>query len=251
MTNFNVSWQIESAPLLAKQPEVNVNLIKRIYFDSAAQQWGHVVSGWPMEFAGLSVNVVFKDLANEEEVARVNTAELLDHLASGPNGKAFPSQGTITIDLLDMKRLLDDQPRFKDTIVHELGHVLGLGTLFEQEGLVSKDGDDRYWYIGKYGREAYGELLGLKPGLGRNVPLQKVDDKKSTPAFHWDEEALEKDVMSTLLDQPGVAGSSKRRPQDSPADRINVISIVSAGALKDLGYIVDSSKAMTIRAVEI
>jgi hypothetical protein len=258
-TRFNITWQIESGPLLAAHPELNMNLLRRLYFDSAAQQWGHVVSGWPKGTflepprgggapPSLLIKVVFKDLVRSDEVARVDPAELLSHLVSGPDGKEFPSQGTISIDLPDVKRLLDDQPRFKDTIVHEVGHVLGLGTLFQQAGLVSKDGKK---YVGDYGRKAYSELLGLKPGSVEDVPLQKVEDGKSTPAFHWDERALEKDVMSTLLDQPGVAGSSKLHPDDSPADRINVISIVSAGALKDLGYVVDSSKAMRTRAERV
>lgn len=252
MTNFKIAWDIDSGPLQATHPEVDIDRMKRLYIDSAAQQWSHVVLGWPASPDGtpseLLIKVVFKELANAEEVARVDTAELLSHLVAGPNGESFPTQGTITIDLRDMKRLLNDQPRFKDTIVHEIGHVLGLGTLFEMAGMVSKAGGD-YWYTGQYGCEAYAQLLGLPDGSQENVPLKKVDDGKSTPAFHWDEEALEKDIMSTLLDQPGVAGSSRRRPNDSPANRINVISIVSAGALKDLGYVVDLSKAMNTRAV--
>lgn len=260
-TKFDIHWQIDAAALLAKRPEENIDRIRKLYFEDAAREWSHVVVGWPTgrdgsclrlpggeEFSSISVKVDFKEVDGEAEVvARVDAEEVRAHLLDGPNGEQFPTQGTITIDLGDLERLLNDQPRFKDTIVHEIGHILGLGTLFDLRQLVTKDKEGP-WCVGPSGCEAYANLLeSTHPDEKEKVPLH-AEIESSTPAFHWEEEALEKDVMSTLLDRPGVCGSTCGLPGDSPAARINVISTVSAGTLQDLGYVVDVSQALRVAA---
>lgn len=245
MTPFAVRWTFDDSTLQALFPTLEPARIRRLYFEDAARQWAFVVKGWPaLEdgtpvrlpsgalFSHLSIDVkfdVFEGEGAEQDVARVDVRELRRNTVAGPGRTRFPYKGTIRVDVNDMRRMLEDRPRFKDTIVHEIGHVLGLGTLFEP--LVDSSGGAPV-YTGVYGRSAYADLLDAgQPPAG--VPLQ-AEVLNTTQAFHWDEFALPKEIMSTQLDQPGGAG---------PGGMINVISTVSAGALKDLGYDVDMRQA--------
>lgn len=256
MTPFSIRWNFDGdGTLQALFPELDAARIRRLYFEDAARQWQFVVKGWPslddgtplclpsgVPLSYLSIDVKFvvlKGGAANEDVARVDIQELLDNSIAGPRSARFPYKGTIRVDLNDMRRLLKDRPRFKDTIVHEIGHVLGLGTLFEPV-LVCGSGDAQV-YTGTHACRAYEGLLGAgAPPTG--VPLQAVVPS-TVPAFHWDECALPREIMSTQLDQPGDAGPNAAGSTPKPGSTVNVISLVSAGALKDLGYEVDMTQA--------
>jgi hypothetical protein len=90
-------------------------------------------------------------------------------------------------------------------------------------------------YIGPYARAAYGTLKGMDGSP--EIPLD-TEYEVSTRAFHWSEDELKYEIMSPKLDDPtvgrGTIGGS------------NVISAVSVGALRDLGYLVDMSAAQAL-----
>jgi len=261
MTPFAIRWVIDDTKLLEQRPSLDRDRIFQLYFEDARQVWGYVLQGWPTRadgralrlpggaaFGYLAIRVVFDRFTsgNPNDVARVDVDELRKHLVTGPGGELFPSQGTIRIDLDDLERLLLDRPRFKDTVVHEIGHVLGLGTLFGDRRLVRTVTDHHARYLGTNGCRAYAELLGRAFGASVEVPLQ-TEPGGTTPAYHWDERALPLEIMSTELDQPGHVAPDALR-HIGTATATNVISPVSAGALKDLGYVVDLSKAQRVAA---
>lgn len=261
MTPFRIRWRFDDALLRQQRPQLDAGRLQRLYFEDAARVWAYTLLGWPLQadgsalrlpdgspFVELAIDVVFAPLnrGDPADKARVDAAEVAAHSIAGPGGALLPTRGTIQIDLQDIDALLGDRASFKDTVVHEIGHVLGLGTLFARAGLVRTDGKRRDWYIGTQGCRAYAELLRPGSQQGVEIPLQ-AEPGGTTRAHHFDEAALPQEIMSTALDQPhtGRGGLAS-----TAMGLINVVSTVSAGALKDLGYVVDMSRALRTPAFD-
>ncbi|MDR6859866.1 hypothetical protein [Variovorax guangxiensis] len=274
MTKFKIRWAY--ANLLQRSAE-EVERIKQLYFEDAARQWGYVLRGWPdglrlpddSPFTELTIEVSFEAFTGEdaEAIARVPADGIRRTAVSDSQPKPFPYQAEMLIDLKDFDRLLEDRERFFDTIVHEIGHVLGIGTSWERQGggaaLVDVDEQARTaaaaavkeakdakakaagpvavkgtkvaMYIGQHARAGYGTVKGVSGSP--KIPLD-TEYMDSTRAFHWSEEELRYEIMSTRLDDPKV-GRGK-------IGGSNVISAVSVGALEDLGYVVNMSAAQAL-----
>ncbi|MBB3176212.1 hypothetical protein [Variovorax sp. Sphag1AA] len=262
MISFKIAWSYSNLPDMP--PDV-IERMKRLYFEDAGLQWGYVVKGWPdglklpdgSPFEELTIEVSFQVFkgAGAEAVARVPGDQILRTAVSASQPMPFPYAAKMQVDLDDLDKLLNDRERFFDSIVHEVGHVLGIGTSWEGQGggpvLVRLDPEIKYstsgsavampkrskvaMYIGPNARAAYGQVKGV--GGSPEVPLD-TEYAGSTRAFHWSEEDLKYEIMSSRLDDPtvgvGAVGGS------------NVISAVSAGALADLGYVVDMSGAQPL-----
>src|SRR5690606_4901993 len=106
-----------------------------------------------------------------------------------------------------------------DVILHEMGHVLGLGTNYLLIGLVDGFPFDPH-YTGRAGVAAHQEL-----GGDRYVPLEDQGGL-GTAVGHWRESVFGNELMTGYLNQ----GSQ-------PLSRLTV------AALADLGYGVDLSAA--------
>ncbi len=133
------------------------------------------------------------------------------------NGNRRPLGGVMQFDIDDIKSLDDEE--WKAVILHELGHVLGIGTLFSRNGLHSgRPTSDSYT-----GANAEAEWQKLCPG-GR-LPIE-TDGSPGTAGGHWDESCLRGELMTGYL--------------SSNAMQLSRISIAS---LKDMGYGVDMSAA--------
>ena len=136
MTPFDITFDIDWTQLDEEQqknfpPEVKER-IKNIYFKGAAQWWKYAINGWPSEapLDHLEIKVEFKPIDRVRgTVARVDRKKI--DTVPGPNGALFPRKATMELDLADIGRLLANRPGFLDTITHEIGHALGIGTLFE------------------------------------------------------------------------------------------------------------------------
>lgn len=261
MTPFKVRWSFDDAQLRQQRPNLDAARLRRLYFEDAAKVWGYVLMGWPTQadgtvlrladgapFAELAIHVIFAPLRRGDpaDKARVDADEIAANGVDGPDGTRLPTRGTIHIDLDDIDALLAERARFKDTVVHEIGHVLGLGTLFDRAGLVRSDAQKNDWYVGTHGCRAYAQLL--RPGSQQavEIPLQ-AEPGRSTRAHHFDEAALPQEIMSTALDQPQVGRGGGA---NAGTGLINVVSAVSAGALQDLGYVVDASRALRTAAFD-
>ena len=129
-----------------------------------------------------------------------------------------PYYGVMEFDTADLDDLLASG-RLGDVILHEMGHVLGLGTNWVLTGFVTDLLTDPA-YTGRGGVAAYQQL-----GGARYVPLEN-DGGLGTVIGHWREETFGDELMT------GYLGSRPTR-----------LSRLTVAALADLGYGVDLDQA--------
>jgi hypothetical protein len=137
---------------------------------------------------------------------------------SAPDRRA--ALGLMYLDEVDLPTLAA-AGHLADVVAHELMHVLGIGTLWTVAGynfVPSPLGSDPT-YSGPAGNTAFG-MLG---GIGQ-VPVENVGLSGSIGS-HWRESVLRSELMTSL------SGGTNR------------LSRLTIGALADLGYTVDYSRA--------
>jgi hypothetical protein len=118
---------------------------------------------------------------------------------------------TADLDLLEQLSLFDD------SVVHEMGHVLGFGTLWNigfRNLLQGTNADPRF--VGPNAITGYMDV----GGRGVSVPVEE-DFGPATRLSHWDEETFDEELMTGFISIKG----------DSP------LSVISLGSMLDLGYV--------------
>jgi hypothetical protein len=140
----------------------------------------------------------------------------------GTDSYRHPYAGKITFDEDDTD-LLIAAGTWGDVILHEMGHVLGIGTLWINNNLYENDdgtcsSDD---YLGPIAQQKWEEL-----GCTGDLPVETDFNCPTTAGAHWDELCLDDELMT------GIIG------------RNNYISEITIGSLEDLGFLgVDYSLA--------
>ena len=141
---------------------------------------------------------------------------------SGPC--AVRSSGGLTVYstlIFDSADLDGFANQLTDIAVHELGHSLGIGSLWSHKGLTSGAGTTDPRYLGANGNREYAALGGT---LGQ-TPEENTGGSGTAEA-HWRERTFGTELMTGYLGR----GS-------------NPLSRLSIAGLADLGYSVDYSKA--------
>lgn len=134
-------------------------------------------------------------------------------------GSFIPATGIMSFDSGDLA-LMEADGTLVSVIVHEMGHVLGFGTIFDRLGLIVDAGGSDPRFTGASALREYAALLG--PGARPpGVPLANVGGP-GTRDGHWREETFADELMTGFLN-PGA----------------NPLSRVTIGAFEDLGYVVD------------
>jgi hypothetical protein len=138
-------------------------------------------------------------------------------------GPDLPLVGIMEFDSADVAALLADGS-FDDVILHEMGHVLGIGTLWDtvQYGgnrkVISGAGTSDPRFTGGRGAAEYAAL-----GATGNVPVESLGGPGTQDA-HWRESVFGTELMTGFLN-PGN----------------NLMSALTIASLADLGYQVDRS----------
>jgi hypothetical protein len=138
-------------------------------------------------------------------------------------GPDLPLVGIMEFDSADVASLLADGS-FDDVILHEMGHVLGIGTLWDtvQYGgsrkVISGAGTLDPRFTGGRGAAEYAAL-----GAAGNVPVEALGGPGTQDA-HWRESVFGTELMTGFLN-----------PGSNPMSKLTIAS------LADLGYQVDRS----------
>ena len=116
--------------------------------------------------------------------------------------------------------------RLEELVLHEMGHVLGIGVLWGPSALLEYDTDncldaDAVSYVGAEGVAAHKAVGGEGP------PAAEEEGGGGTKCYHWDEAAFQTELMTGFFNLD----------QDNPLSRLTAASLI------DLGYEVDISAA--------
>jgi predicted Zn-dependent protease len=142
-------------------------------------------------------------------------------LATASNSRQLPTAGSATINTrynTDYNRT----PSFlRDTMIHELGHVMGIGTLWER-GQSFIDRATATYRANSNAGWAYGEALGRFAQTA--IPVER------NVFGHWDEGRFREELMTPRAEGPGIA---------TPLSQLTIAS------LRDLGWNINYGAAQS------
>lgn len=204
------SVDIEVGPAPAEDYEITLRLDPSMdptfqqAFDEAAQRWESVITagapdvpldlsaglfGWNPAFDGVVDDV----LIDARDTPIDGPGQVLGS-AGGiliRSGDWQPYYGIMEFDTADLE-MLADSGRLDDVILHEMGHVLGLGTSWTLTGRITDLLVDP-GYNGSAAVAAYREL-----GGSGYVPVEK-DGGPGTALGHWRESVFDDELMTGYL----------------------------------------------------
>ncbi|MFM7063157.1 MAG: leishmanolysin-related zinc metalloendopeptidase, partial [Actinomycetes bacterium] len=211
-------------------------------FDAAAARWESIiVKGVPdvttsgvaaggcdlPEEPGVPAGTVWDDLVIDFVVKPIDgNFNVLGFAGPCRLGQDFlPRFGVMAFDSADLERL-QTEGRLTDVIVHEMGHVLGIGTVWDVgRSLVAGAGTLQSAYTGPLGRTAYAVL-----GGSGNVPLETDGvPGDGTVDSHWKEKWTAQDGRQCF------GGELMTGRLNS----VNQLSVLSIASVADLGDQVD------------
>lgn len=214
---------------------------QRAAFDAARLRWRQIIQG-EMQDAQLTVNpgdcstapafsgavddvLIFVDL-----VAIDGPGNVLG--SAGPCFIRFPGNqltvaGIMRFDTADLDQL-QASGQLNNVILHEMGHVLGIGSLWSRKGVldtVSVSGDPIF--TGTNAVSAFSTAGGATCNC-RAVPVENSFGP-GTRLSHWREEVLRRELMTGFLNAGGTG--------------LNPLSAITISSLRDMGYTVDMTQA--------
>lgn len=150
--------------------------------------------------------------------------------SSGPcatrSGSDLPATGTMQFDVADLPDLVTSN-QLVPVITHEMAHVLGFGTIWADLGVISGAGGPDPIFIGSQALAIWPPFATALAYTGRPIPVENTGGA-GTRDSHWRETILQAELMTGIIEQPGVP---------MPLSKVTIASMA------DLGYQVDYSKA--------
>jgi hypothetical protein len=229
----------EAAPPGAFQLEIRYgpglppSTAQRSAFDAAAARWSRVILAGGAPYPIQEVLQGCGDIRGET-VAGLAVMVVLAPM-DGPGGKLgaagpcilrdaglLPAQGYVQLDDADLAAL-EARGQLADVILHEIGHALGFGTLWEPESLLDSTNASDPVFTGAASRAALYGLAGALGFSGTPVPVEATGSP-GTALHHWREATFEAELMTGWID----AGA-------------NPMSALTIAQFRDLGYLVDDA----------
>jgi len=196
-------------------------------FKKAADRWTKVIVGdLPSVMVG---GELIDDLLIEAKgIAIDGSAGILGQAgptnlrpASAGASAFLPAKGIMQFDTADLADMEADGT-LVDVITHEMGHVIGIGTIWEEKGVLAGAGTSNATFTGARAKKAFGILKGKG---ATPVPVENTGGE-GTADSHWRESVFKNELMSGFIAAAG-----------------NPLSRVTAASLQDLGYAVNMSAA--------
>jgi hypothetical protein len=196
-------------------------------FKAAANRWTKVIVGdMPSVLVG---GEVIDDLLIEAQGVSIDgPGGILGQAgptnlrpASAGVSAFLPAKGIMSFDTADLAQMQADGTLL-DVITHEMGHVIGIGTIWTYKKLLSGANGNNPKFTGTNAKKEYGILKGTGPTA---VTVENIGGA-GTKNSHWRESVFKNELMSGFIAAPN-----------------NPLSRVTAASLKDLGYVVNMSAA--------
>jgi hypothetical protein len=223
-------YHIEIRYTGASQPTAG----QRAAFEAAVARWQEIILGdVPDEFVVWEATSCFPAL-NELIDDLVIYAELVPiDGVSGVLGSAGPclirdtgptGVGRMRFDTADLQAL-ENSGNLDEVILHEMGHVIGIGSLWIDLGLLSGAGSNDPHFTGSAARAAW-RVAAANLGYSGNIVPVENSGGSGTRDSHWRESLALNELMTGFLD-----------------DGANPLSVFTIGSLRDMGYVVNDAVA--------
>lgn len=212
-TSGGFSIQLRMTGLTASQQAI---------FQQAADRWAQIIIG---DLPNATYNgVAVDDLLIDASATTIDGAGGILGQA-GPDrfrtGSSIPYHGSMEFDTADLANLQAGGGLIY-TVMHEMGHVLGIGTIWSTRGLLSGAGTSNPLFTGAQARAQYNAIFGTNAA---GVPVENTGGSGTRDA-HWRESTFGNELMTGWLN-----------------NGVNPMSRVTIASLADLGYQVDITKA--------
>lgn len=192
-------------------------------FQQAAARWSQVITG-DLPNATYRGQTVDDLLINASSISIDGVNGILGQ--AGPDafrsGSFLPYHGIMQFDSADMASM-ESSGLLYSVVLHEMGHVLGIGTIWEDLGLLSGAGTSNPVFVGTNATAQYNQVFGTS---ARGVPVENTGGS-GTADSHWRESILTNELMT------GWAGPGTNLP----------LSRITIGSLADIGYTVNYAAA--------
>ena len=200
---------------------------QRQVFEDAAARWERIIikdvpsftGTLPSAFTGFppAVDGTLDDVVIEVALAPIDgPGNVLG--SAGPRfvrtADYLTLSGVMFFDVADLA-FLDDIGLFEEVIVHEMGHVLGVGTLWDIPGLrdLRRGEQTNPYFVGKQAN-----VFWNAEGGTYELPVENMGGR-GTALSHWRESVLRNELMTGYLN----LGE-------------NPLSRITAGSMRDLGW---------------
>jgi hypothetical protein len=222
-----------TAPAAAAGFEIKVRFLgglnqkQKDAFKRAADRWTKAIVGRlpPVQVAGEVISGVLITAAGEDidGPGKILGQAGPTRLRPASAGKAafIPATGSMAFDTADLADM-EAKGTLNDVITHEMGHVIGIGTIWSRKKLLSGAGTGNPTFTGK---GAMAEFAKLRGGATVPVPVEDTGGP-GTADSHWRDKIFGNELMTGFV---GSAG--------------NPLSRMTIASLQDLGYEVDLSVA--------
>jgi hypothetical protein len=192
-------------------------------FQQAAARWSQVITG-DLPNATYRGQTVDDLLINASATAIDGVNGILGQ--AGPDafraGSDLPYHGIMQFDSADLASM-ERSGMLLSVVMHEMGHVLGIGTIWSDFGLLSGAGTSNPIFTGAQATAAYNQTFGTS---ARGVPVENTGGP-GTADSHWRESILTNELMT------GWVNGSTTLP----------LSRITIGSLADIGYTVSYAAA--------
>jgi len=204
-----------------------LNAAQKRAFKTAADRWSKVIVG-DLPSVVVGQDVIDDLLIEAQGVAIDGPGKILGQ--AGPTNlrpraagaSAFlPAKGIMSFDTADLAKM-QAEGTLVDVITHEMGHVIGIGTIWDLKGLLAGAGTANPTFKGTQAKREYGVLRGTGPLA---VPVENGGGA-GTRDSHWRESVFKNELMSGFIAAP-----------NNPLSRMTVAS------LQDMGYVVNMAAA--------
>ena len=205
---------------------VDVTERQKEVFQAAAARWERIIikdvpsitGTIPSAFAGFPPvvqNGTIDDIIIEVVLAPIDgPGKILGQ--AGPRylrtADRLPLSGVMYFDVADLA-YLESLDLFEDVIVHEMGHVLGVGTLWNYYRTLRQGPASNPYFTGKLAN-----VFWTAEGGKDLLPIENLGGP-GTAGGHWRESLLRNELMTGYLNLG-----------------VNPLSRITAGSLSDLGY---------------
>ena len=238
-----LTFTANAAPVPAAEFDIELRFVgtqpteaQRAAFEQAAARWMEVVLGdvsdelaqFPPAPNGCypALDEVIDDLIIYAELVPIDGA-------GGVLGSAGPclirdngqtGVGRMRFDTADLTAL-EAAGQLDEVVLHEMGHVLGIGTLWSLLELITGAGSSDPYFTGPAARAAW-RVSAVNLGYGGNIVPVENTGGSGTRDGHWRESLARNELMTGFLNN----GS-------------NPLSVFTIGSLRDMAYVVNDAVA--------